>query len=259
MPFVTIDGETARDFDDAVCLETLPGGGCRLWVAIADVSHYVTPGSALDFEAAQRGTSVYFPDRAIPMLPPQLSSTLCSLNPQRDRLVLVAEMDYDSAAQRQASRFYRGVIRSQARLTYTKVAAVLSQTDTGEIRNWRSEIEPLLPELRHMHELMRKLYRNRVQAGSLDLDLPEAMVDLSEEGRSIGIRLLQRNDAHRLIEEFMLEANRAVAMHLREKDLPLPYRIHEAPDPDDIDELNQFLGAFGIFVSYEQRVRPRDV
>ncbi|HVM96887.1 MAG TPA: ribonuclease R [Candidatus Acidoferrales bacterium] len=259
LPFVTIDGETARDFDDAVCLETQPNGGRRLWVAIADVSHYVTPGSALDFEAAQRGTSVYFPDRAVPMLPPQLSNTLCSLNPRRDRLVLVAEMEYDGRGQRHASRFHRGVICSKARLTYTKVAAVLSQTDTTEIRAWRTELEPLLPQLRQMQAFMRVLYRNRVEAGSLDLDLPEALIDLSEEGRSVGIRLLQRNDAHRLIEEFMLEANRAVAMHLREKQLPFPYRIHEAPDPDDVDELNRFLGAFGIAVRYDQRVRPRDV
>jgi len=259
LPFVTIDGETARDFDDAVCLEMLSGGGQRLWVAIADVVHYVREGSALDTEAARRGTSVYFPDRAIPMLPAQLSNQLCSLNPGCERLVLVAELAYDHRGHRQDARFYRAVIKSRARLTYTKVAAVLSEADTTDIRVWRAELAPLIPQLRAMLALMRVLYGNRVAAGSLDLDLPEALVDLSEEGRSIGVRLLERNDAHRLIEEFMLEANRAVATFLRDQRLPLPYRIHEPPDPDDVDELNQFLQAFGVTVRYDGRVEPRDV
>jgi ribonuclease R len=259
LPFVTIDGETARDFDDAVCLETAPGKGYHLWVAIADVSHYVRPNSALDTEAARRGTSVYFSDRAIPMLPPQLSNQLCSLNPQRDRLVLVAEMGFDQAGHRHSARFYRAVISSRARLTYTKVAAVLSETDTPEIHAWRTELGALVPQLRLMRELMGTLYRNRVHAGSLDLDLPEALVDLSDEGRSIGVRLSHRNDAHRLIEEFMLEANRAVASFLADEQLPFPYRIHEPPDPDDIDELNQFLGPFGFHVEYDGKVRPPDV
>jgi len=258
LPFVTIDGETARDFDDAVCLEP-HGDGHRLRVAIADVSHYVQPGSPLDREARARGTSVYFPDRAIPMFPPQLSSELCSLNPARDRLVLVADLFYDRSGQRRDARFSRGVIRSQGRLTYTKVAAVLSDTETLEIRAWRAELAAIIPQLRDMHELMRILYRNRIAAGSLDLDLPEALIDLSEEGRTVGVRLLARNDAHRIIEEFMLEANRAVASFLTDMHVPLPYRIHEPPDPDSIDELNQFLGAFGFHVQYKARVRPQDV
>src|SRR6185503_6184716 len=145
--------------------------------------------------------------RAIPMLPHELSSGLCSLLPDRDRLVMVAEIGYDRDGRRRRADFYRGVIRSHARLTYTKVAAVLSETETQEISAWRAEIAPLLPELALMRELMGKLYRLRVGAGSLDLDLPEALVDLSEEGRSIGLRLLHRNDAHRIIEELMLEAN----------------------------------------------------
>lgn len=259
LSFVTIDGETARDFDDAVCLESQSGGGNRLWVAIADVSHYVRPGSALDLEAAQRGTSVYFPDRAIPMLPPRLSNELCSLNPRRDRLVLVAEMTYDRTAQRTGARFYRAVITSRARLTYTQVAGLLSDADTPDIRAWRSELGTLVPQLRAMHELMTTLYRNRIRAGSLDLDLPEALVDLSEEGRSIGVRLFRRNDAHRLIEEFMLEANRAVATFLRDQQVSFPYRIHEPPDPSDIDTLNEFLAAFGFTVDYADRVQPADV
>jgi ribonuclease R len=259
LPFVTIDGETARDFDDAVCVEPISGGGERLWVAIADVAHYVRAGSALDAEAAARGTSVYFPDRAIPMLPPQLSTALCSLNPERDRLVLVAELVFDAAGARREVDCYRAIIRSRARLTYTTVAAVLSSADTPRIHVWREELAPLMAQLRHMHDLMRRLNARRVRAGSLDLDLPEALVDLSEEGRSIGVRVETRNDAHRLIEEFMLEANRAVAQLLRDRDLPLPYRIHEPPHPNDVEELNELLQPFGLAVSHEDEVKPKDV
>jgi ribonuclease R len=259
LAFVTIDGETARDFDDAVHLQPEPDGGARLWVAIADVAHYVRPGSALEAEAAARGTSVYFPDRAIPMLPARLSNDLCSLNPQRDRLVLVAELHYDRNGVRRAADFYRAAIRSHERLTYTEVAAVLSKTDTAEIRARRAALGPLLPMLDRMRGLMRQLYDRRVHTGSLDLDLPEALVDLSEAGRSIGIRLEHRNDAHRLIEEFMLEANRAVAAHLRGQDIAIPYRIHEPPEPTDIDELNELLAPYGFAVEYEGRVMPADV
>ncbi|MGH7790252.1 MAG: ribonuclease R family protein, partial [Candidatus Binatia bacterium] len=259
LPFVTIDGESARDFDDAVCVADAPHGATRLWVAIADVAHYVRPGSAIDAEAVARGTSVYFPDRAIPMLPPQLSSGLCSLLPNRDRLVLVAELLLDGAGARHSVECYRAVIRSRARLTYTQVAALLSSTDTSEIRAWRSELAPLLPQLEHLLALMRVLHARRVRAGSLDLDLPEALVDLSDEGRSVGVRLLQRNDAHRLIEELMLAANVAVAEHLRGHGLPLPYRIHEPPVARDVDELNELLQPFGFTVDYEEAVRPADV
>ncbi|MCX8073016.1 MAG: ribonuclease R [Candidatus Binatia bacterium] len=259
LPFVTIDGETARDFDDAVCLQHISAGNRILWVAIADVSHYVPEGSALDREALARGTSVYFPDRAIPMFPEQLSNQLCSLVPERDRLVLVAELHYDRHGHRQHAEFYPAVIRSRARLTYTKVAAVISDAVSAEIDAWRASLGPLLDDLRAMHALMQQLNRARLAAGSLDLDLPEALIDLSEEGRSVGVRLLLRNDAHRIIEEFMLEANRAVAMFLREHRVPFPYRIHEPPDPNDIEQLNRFLVRFGFRVQYEGRVRPHDV
>ena len=259
LPFVTIDGETARDFDDAVCLEERPDGGCTLWVAIADVAHYVRPDSPLDAEAAARGTSVYFPDRAIPMLPARLSSGLCSLQPERDRLVLVAEMHLDADGRRRALRCQRAVIRSRARLTYTQVAAVLSAAETAEIAAWRAQLAPLLPQLARMRALMRVLHERRLRDGSLDLDLPEALVDLSEEGRSIGVRVAPRNDAHRLIEEFMLEANRAIAAWLREQELPFPYRVHEPPAPDDVDELNDLLGSFGLQVEYDEVVEPADV
>ncbi|MBY0274973.1 VacB/RNase II family 3'-5' exoribonuclease, partial [Candidatus Binatia bacterium] len=259
LPFVTIDGETARDFDDAVCLEDLPHGGERLWVAIADVSHYVRPGTALDTEAVLRGTSVYFPDRAVPMLPERLSNELCSLKPQRDRLVMVACIEYDRHGAIAQSRFLRGVIRSHARLTYTQVAAVLSDTTTPQIAAWRAELAPLLPQLARMRALMQRLLAQRLANGSLDLDLPEALIDLSEEGRSVGVRLSTRNDAHRMIEEMMLEANQAVARFLEERGVPFPYRIHEPPDPDDVDSLNEFLGPFGLHVAFDAVVAPRDL
>lgn len=259
LPFVTIDGESARDFDDAVCIEPLDGGRTRLWVAIADVAHYVRSGSALDAEAARRGTSVYFPDRAIPMLPPRLSNQLCSLNPHRERLVLVAELTHDRSGHRGDGRFYRAVMTSRARLTYEKVALLLSGADGPDVRSLRAELGPLAERLELMRNLTRKLRRNRLRAGSLDLDLPEALVDLSEEGRSIGVRLLERNDAHRLIEEMMLEANCAVARRLTDLAVPFPYRIHEPPDPADIDELNEFLLPFGLHVDYEAHVEPGDI
>jgi len=261
LPFVTIDGESARDFDDAVCLEPLPGGGHRLRVAIADVSHYVRPGTALDAEALARGTSVYFPDRAIPMLPEALSNGLCSLRPDRDRLVLVADLELDRHGRRRSARFGRGVIRSRARLVYGEVAAVLSATRTHEIEARREELGDLLPLLSRLRDLMRVLSRRRAEEGSLDLDLPEALVDLSEEGRSVGVRLSVRNDAHRIIEEAMLAANQAVAVRLEEAGLPFPYRIHEPPDPADVAELNELLGAFGarIHLDEDRPPRPRDV
>ena len=252
LPFVTIDGADARDFDDAVCLEP-SATGCRVWVAIADVSHYVRPGSALDDEARWRGTSTYFPDRAIPMLPPRLSNELCSLNPRRDRLVLVAELTYEAKAERVASRFYRAVIRSKARLTYQQVAAELadpsSTIEDPEIRT----------ELTRMRGLMADLYEKRVRHGALDLDLPEPVVELSEEGRCVGLGLRERNDAHRIIEELMLEANCAVAEFLRDKDVAFPYRIHEPPEPAEMEELNEFMVRFGLRMRVEDPVRPRHV
>lgn len=252
LPLVTIDGETARDFDDAVHVAS-EGEGFRVWVAIADVGHYVREGSALDREAATRGNSVYFPDRAIPMLPPRLSTELCSLNAGRDRLVLVAEVGIDRSGEPGDVQIYRAVMRSWARLTYTEVAAALAGEPV------REEVGACAGVLRRMREIMHRLYRRRRAAGSIDLDLPEALIDLSEDGRSVGVRLLQRNDAHRIIEELMLVANQAVARKLREVEIPLAYRIHEPPESDDIDELNAFLGPFGLRVEYRGPIEPRDV
>jgi ribonuclease R len=173
--------------------------------------------------------------------------------------VLVAELTHDRSGNRGECRFYRAVMTSRARLTYEKVALLLSGADTPEVRTLRTELGGLVESLELMRDLMRKLQRNRMRAGSLDLDLPEALIDLSEEGRSVGVRLLDRNDAHRLIEEMMLEANCAVARYLTELEVPLPYRVHEPPDPADIDELNEFLLPFGFHVAYDGQVEPGDV
>ncbi|MFP6665106.1 MAG: ribonuclease R [Deltaproteobacteria bacterium] len=259
MPFVTIDGATARDYDDAVYLESLGGGRTRLRVAIADVSHYVRPGTLLDEEAQLRGTSTYFPDRAIPMLPERLSTELCSLMPERERLVLVAEMVHDKSGVRSGVEVYRAVIRSAARLTYTQVAGILSEAHSTAIDADREQFADVLPMLQMMHELMRSLHRRRMRKGSLDLDLPEALVDLSEEGRTIGLRTTMRNDAHRMVEEMMLAANCAVAGFLTKKKVPLPYRIHEAPESTSVDELNLLLYPIGIRVAYKGTVEPIDV
>jgi ribonuclease R len=259
MPFVTIDGASARDYDDAVHLESLGGGRTRLRVAIADVSHYVRSGTLLDEEAQLRGTSTYFPDRAIPMLPERLSTELCSLMPDRERLVLVAEMVHDRSGVRSGVEVYRAVIRSAARLTYSQVAGVLSEAHSAVIDADRERLANVLPMLHMMHELMRSLHRRRMRKGSLDLDLPEALVDLSEEGRTIGLRTTMRNDAHRMVEEMMLAANCAVAGFLTKKKVPLPYRIHEPPEATSVDELNLLLYPLGIRVAYKGTVEPIDV
>ena len=258
VPFVTIDGESARDFDDAVWLEE-SAGGVLLRVAIADVGHYVRPGSVLDEEARLRGTSTYFPDRAIPMLPERLSNELCSLMPDRDRLVMVAEMRLDAEGARSDVRVFRAVIRSAARLNYTQVAAMLSDDPSIDIEEDRRRHASILPMLQRMQALMRTLYRRRVERGSLDLDLPEALVGLSEEGRATDLRTAMRNDAHRMIEEMMLTANCAVAEFLERRRIPLPYRIHEAPEPLSIEQLNELLRPQGLHVAHEGDVRPRDV
>lgn len=259
LPFVTIDGETARDFDDAVCWQPGADGGGVLHVAIADVSHYVEPGSALDAEAALRGTSVYFPDRAVPMLPERLSNELCSLRPDRDRAVVVAEMSYDSAGHRRGARLYRAALRSRRRLTYTEVAAAFSDQEGDERARARTALGEFLPSLEGMRRLMRQLYARRLAAGALDLDLPEPVIELSESGRAVGVRHAPRNDAHRLIEEFMLEANRAVADTLTEAKVPLPYRIHEAPDVSAIYELNRFLHTAGVHVDTRSDITPSSI
>lgn len=240
LPVVTIDGETARDFDDGVYVERLPNGNFALQVHIADVSYYVRPGSAIDREAQLRGTSVYFPDRAVPMLPLELSTEICSLKPQADRLALSALLEIDHRGDVVAQRFVKGVIRSAARLTYTAVALALE----GDAA-LRERYPALVPQLELMRELALILNRKRVRRGSIDFDLPEPLIEFDEFGEMTGITRAPRNIAHRIIEEFMLAANEAVASHLEAAGVPFLYRIHEPPDPAKVIEFEELAASFG--------------
>lgn len=237
---VTIDGETARDFDDAVWVDKLPGGCFALHVHIADVSHYVRPGSPIDEEAALRGTSVYFPDRAVPMLPVELSTDICSLKPHVDRLVLSALLEIDHRGDVVRQEFARGVIRSAHRMTYTKVHAILE----GDA-DLRAEYRDMIPRFELMRELALILNRKRTRRGSIDFDLPEPLIEFDAFGEMTGVVRSPRNVAHRIIEEFMLAANEAVAGHIEAREIPSIYRIHEMPDPKRVLEFEELAVTFG--------------
>lgn len=237
---VTIDGETARDFDDAVWVEELKNGHFALHVHIADVSHYVTPGSAIDTEALRRGTSVYFPDRAVPMLPVELSTDICSLRPQEERLVLSALLEIDRQGDIVAEEFVRGVIRSTERMTYTNVFRIL-EGDPG----LRERYSQLVPRFELMRELALILNRKRTKRGSIDFDMPESNIELDMSGQMIGVTRAERNIAHRIIEEFMLAANEAVAGHLVAAGIPVLYRIHEKPDGKRVADFEEVAAHFG--------------
>ncbi|MEW6325140.1 MAG: ribonuclease R, partial [Nitrospirota bacterium] len=238
---VTIDGERARDFDDAISIERTRDG-YRLWVHVADVGHYVPWGSALDLAARVRGTSVYFPDRAVPMLPERLSNDLCSLNPERERLAMTVELALDHAGHPAAYEVYESVIRSRARLTYTGVAAALDAPSPAALEEpYRS----LRPMLQLAAELAQRLGQRRMARGSLDFDLPEPEIVLDLQGRPTDIFKEPRTAAHRLIEECMLAANETVARHLTRLKAPLLYRIHEPPDPDKLATFSLFASNFG--------------
>ncbi|MEJ2200048.1 MAG: ribonuclease R [Desulfuromonadaceae bacterium] len=241
LPLVTIDGETARDFDDAVCVRREADGCFRLWVAIADVGHYVAENSLIDKAAYERSTSIYFPGQCIPMLPEALSNGICSLNPAVERLALTAELLFDAGGKLLAKRFYPAVMCSRARLTYTDVRAMLELGDSAVIHRYAS----LLPVLQEMEVLARLLLQGRRQRGSLDFDLPEAEVELGEDGKPVAVRRAERFMAHRMIEEFMLAANEAVAAFLTERGVPLLYRIHELPDQEKIESFQFFAAQFG--------------
>lgn len=240
MDIVTIDGETARDFDDAVWVEHLPTGHWALQVHIADVSHYVQPGSPIDREARARGTSVYFPDRAVPMLPLELSTDQCSLRPNEDRLVLSALLELDPQGDIVAQQFVRGVIRSVERMTYTAVHGIL-QGDSTLV----SRYAPLVERFKQMRDLAVILNRKRQRRGSIDFDLPEPLIEFDEFGEMTGVTRAPRNVAHRLIEEFMLAANEAVAAHLEASGVPMIFRIHERPDPKRVLEFEDVAAQFG--------------
>ena len=245
LKIVTIDGETARDFDDAVLVRPLPNGNYELQVHIADVSHYVRPGTSLDLEARLRGTSVYFPDRAVPMLPPQLSSGICSLRPDEDRLVLSCVIEIDRRGEVLGYEVCEGIIRSAMRMTYTQVQGVLD----GNAET-RAEFADLVPEFERMYELALKLNAKRHRRGSIDFDLPEPVIQFDPDGNMEAIVRSQRGWAHRLIEEFMLSANECVATWIESQGVPSLYRIHEIPDPKRIIDFEETASQLGYSLGF---------
>src|SRR5437660_4429150 len=240
LPIVTIDGETARDFDDAVTVHRLDNGNFELQVHIADVAHYVTPTSALDQEARLRGTSVYFPDRAVAMLPRELSTDICSLRPQVERLVMSCVMEIDRQGEIVGYEISQGIIRSAARMTYTDVQGVLD----GDSK-LRQRYSPLVPEFERMQELAQILNRKRKRRGSIDFDLPEPIIEFDELGAMQGVTKSERLFAHRLIEEFMLAANECVAEYLEHRGVASIYRIHEPPDAKRVYDFEIIAATFG--------------
>jgi len=246
LPIVTIDGETARDFDDAVFVEHRADGGWHLQVHIADVAHYVRTGSALDREARVRGTSVYFPDRAVPMLPEALSNGMCSLKPHEERLVMSALMEFNAAGHMKSSRMTSGVIRSAERMTYTNVNKVL-EGDAEMTERYAT----LASRFREMKELALLLNARRNEYGSIDFDLPEPVIEFDEEQRMTNITRSERNIAHRLIEEFMLSANRAVDSYLLQRGIESLHRVHEKPDARKVLEFEELARAFGYSLGVE--------
>ncbi|MCU0806798.1 MAG: ribonuclease R [Candidatus Contendobacter sp.] len=252
-PLVTIDGITARDFDDAVYCERR-GNNWRLLVAIADVSWYVRPGTALDHEARRRGNSVYFPDRAVPMLPEALSNGLCSLNPEVDRLCLVCDIAINAEGRIIRSRFAEAVIRSHARLTYDTVAAIVADRDPRV----RAEYAALVPHLDRLHALYQVLRATREQRGALDFDTQETVIEYGADRKIERILPTERNDAHRLIEECMIAANVAAARFLQRQKMPGLYRIHEGPSEDRLNKLRAFLGELGLGLGGGEKPSPLD-
>ena len=251
---VTIDGEHARDFDDAITIEKLANGNYWLGVHIADVAHYVPEGSALDEEAYERSTSVYFPERAVHMFPSELSTGLCSLNPHVDRLVQSCLMEIDRRGDVVRYEIHDGVIHSDARMTYTEVNAILTEGDAAATRTYVK----LVPMFETMRELFQILNGRRRRRGSIDFDLKEPEIILDDQGMVEQITALERNVAHRIIEEFMLVANETVAQHLDEHSVPTLYRVHESPDPLKVDEFEEFVGTMGYSLGAPSNaVKPR--
>jgi ribonuclease R len=253
---VTIDGETAKDFDDAVEVQLLPNGNYLLGVHIADVAHYVTAGSALDEEAFERGTSVYFPGRAIPMLPERLSNGICSLNPRVERLTFSVDIEIDKRGRFVNRKVYKSVIRTKERMTYTDVNAIITER-TPELE---ARYGYLLPEFERMHALYEILRARRDARGSIDFDLPEADVVLAESGEIETITATERNVAHRLIEEFMLAANEVVAQELVFANQPGLFRVHQQPDPQKLEDLRTILKEFKLGLRGDvEDIRPGEL
>jgi ribonuclease R len=253
LPLVTIDGEDARDFDDAVYCERTPKGW-KLYVAIADVSYYVRPDTALDEEARKRGNSVYFPDRVIPMLPEVLSNGLCSLNPEQDRLCMVCEMYIGTDGNILRSRFFSGLMRSHARLTYTEVARLLVDGD----KTLRRKRRELLPHLEELHALYKVLRRAREDRAAIDFDTQESRIIFGEGKKIEKIVAVVRNDAHRLIEECMLAANMAAARYLARQKIPHLVRIHDGPTLEKLTDLRAFLGRLSLALGGGDKPEPKE-
>jgi ribonuclease R len=253
LPLVTIDGETAKDFDDAVYCERTRDG-YRLIVAIADVSHYVEPGSPLDADALERGNSVYFPRRVIPMLPEKLSNGLCSLVPKEERLCMVCDANISASGDIVDYRFYPAVMFSHARLTYNQVAAALYEDDADA----RAELKPLLPHLQNLDRLFRVLLKARAKRGAIDFETTETRMIFDDNGKIERIVPEVRNDAHRLIEECMLAANVCASDFLQSRQQPALYRIHEGPAPDRLERLRGFLAEFGLGLGGGDEPRAKD-
>ncbi len=252
LPLVTIDGETAKDFDDAVYAEPNEGG-YRLVVAIADVSYYVQPGDALDKAALERGNSVYFPRRVIPMLPEELSNGLCSLNPAVDRLCMVCDLQVNQQGHVQGYRFYPAVMFSHARLTYTEVAAILEHPERAD-----GARRPLIPHLQHLEALFRVFLAAREARGAIDFASDETRMVFDDRGKIETILPVERNDAHRLIEECMLAANVCAAAFLQQHHHPVLYRIHPPPTPERLEAARHFLGEFGLHLSGGDKPQAAD-
>ena len=246
----TIDGDDAKDFDDAVSLDRLDNGHYLLGVHIADVSHYVTPGSPLDQEAYRRGTSVYYPGHVVPMLPFALSHGICSLNPDVDRLTFSALMEVDKDGRRYGAKFAKSVIRSKARMTYNKVNKILAGDEA-----LRGEYAFLVETAQEMNELAHALYKRRIERGALELDIPEAQITVDENGQPVAIQYRDRGESEKLIEEFMLQANEAVAEYMCKRGFPTVYRVHENPDPEKLRMFAQFARPFGYRIDPS---RPED-
>ncbi|GGK78396.1 ribonuclease R [Amphritea balenae] len=255
---VTIDGEDARDFDDAVYCEAKRSGGWRLWVAIADVSAYVKPQTDLDIEAHRRGNSVYFPEYVVPMLPEMLSNGLCSLNPDVDRLAMVCEMTISASGNLSGYKFYEAVIRSHARLTYTKVGAMLQEPDSDYGKEMRQQYSAVLPHVEHLYDLYHALRKSREERGAIDFDTTETRILFSENRKIEKIVPVVRNDAHKIIEECMLCANVASARLLQKLKQPALFRVHDGPKESKIASLRTYLGPLGLSLGGGDEPTPQD-
>lgn len=258
LPFVTIDGDDAQDFDDAVYCEALSNGDWRLYVAIADVSHYVVPNSPLDIEAQARGTSVYFPGRVIPMLPETLSNGLCSLNPNLDRLVMACEMTIDNSGRMRDYRFSEAVIHSHARLTYSQVNALLNESDTKLGKTLQQQYAALIPPIQELYQLYTTLRTARSKRGSIDFDSQEVQFNFNQQRQVETIIPIERNEAHMLIEECMLCANVATAQFLQKLKLPALYRNHKGPQTKKLKNLRAYLAEKGLQLTGGDTPTPKD-